>query len=273
MGYISYSFYLFHYKILYIYNSKKYLNAFALCFTLSLLISFIVNKLYENPIRRIKSKIIICCLYILSFTTLLLLCSILITTNTNYIKGKFGLIQSSNITTNYFINYKEDEYFHKKSNKILYCPDTMKKVWRNFQRSQCFCIFKNRRYISIINKYPILLLLTDSHGEQWFKIIILYAKNMNYVVVHVWFWEDTIFNKHFKNIYKIFTFIPKVLYVISVHWLSDKSNNTIFKENYFIYLKILLKHCEEIYVIHDTPYFKEDPNAYYQHQTMITVFH
>lgn len=258
LGNVSYSFYLLHYIILYTYSSKEKnsLYLFSIILIITFIISLIVNKLYENPIRKINNKLIIFWCFIISFTFILSICVVLIKSNMNFINNKYN---STHIVNSYN-NNSNNEYVHVSSNKLMYSPYVLKKVWRDFQNNQCFCPFKNMKFLSILNKYPIVLLLSDSHGEQWFNTIIPYAIKMNYAVVHVWFWEDTIIKKDFAKIYKIFEYIPKVKYIVISHFLSDKSNNTIFKENYFFYLKILLKQCEEIYVIHDTPYFKEDPN-------------
>lgn len=252
LGNISFCFYLFHYLIIYINNGKKSFYILSLTFTLTLLLSFIINKYYENPIRRIKNNRTICFFFILSLCIIIYVCMKLIRRN----KYSYSNFTATKIPH----KYNGDKYIHIKSNKISYSPDELKKTYRQFYNSQCFCILKYKKYDSIINRYPIVLLLTDSHGEQWFNTIIPYAKKMNYVAIHVWFWEDTILNRNFKNIYKIFLTIPKIKYIVSAHFLHDQSNRTLFNQNYLFYLNALLQHSEKIYVIHDTPHFKENPN-------------
>lgn len=79
---------------------------------------------------------------------------------------------------------------------MIYSPITVKKVWEDILSSQCVYPFRVKEKMMIIIKYPIVLLLTDSHGEQWF-------------------WEDTMLRKRFGNIYKLFTLIPKVNCIIT----------------------------------------------------------
>lgn len=136
----------------------------------------------------------------------------------------------------------------------------VKGKWREFYSLQCFCPLRIKSTITYIKTLPIVLLLTDSHGEQWFNIIIPYAKSNNYVIVHIWFWEDTIINENYVNLFKLFKILTKVNYIVSAHYLQDKYNHTLFSIKYILYLNILLKYCDEIYVIQDTPHFKTNPN-------------
>lgn len=120
-----------------------------------------------------------------------------------------------------------------------------------------------KKYNPITNKQKIcLLVLGDSHIQQWLPSLIRIAKSKNYGIIEKYFHADIIENEKFHEViqilnkYKIFNEI-----IISSFYMSNTliKNISNFIYHFRKYIELLLNYTNHIYIIDDIPFLNFNP--------------
>lgn len=227
LGNLSYPFYIFHYIILfrYVNNTRNIIILFIATILISYLLNEIIKLIMKN---REICKVVIITIYISSIIVIYFIINIMIRRN--------------------------NEILHKNF-KIKYTYIQVMNEWNKFFRNVCKCQYFSSLKINNIQENVVLLLM-DSHGEQWSSIFIPYIRKLNYILLEIYYLDRKICNRKYRYLDKLFSKYHFFPYIIISQFVRCTANNSyIFTE----YLSYLQNYTNEIFIIQDTPHFIFNP--------------
>lgn len=105
---------------------------------------------------------------------------------------------------------------------------------------------------------PLIVLISDSHGQQWMKSFYPYFKERGYGLIHLSIRPRYIVGGNYKKLLPHMNYKRGSFVVIS-HLLHEMTR-PFDSDNWSNYLDFLKQSYNEIYVIQDTTYNDKNPN-------------
>lgn len=229
LGNISYPFYIFHYIVLFENDSKRIMGIVTV-FIETIVVSYIIYMMVIKSVNKLNiSNLVIIILYFL---------------------GVILLVAVSIMLRTYNINMQQ------KNLKLKYSYIDVINEWNNFFRSVCSCY---KFFVVSHNSNNIILLLMDSHGEQWSNVFIPYSIKQKYVLVQIYIKDYFICQKEYEKLNLFFSKYNSIKYIIIAHSVHCIHNHPILFINY---IKYLLNFTKCIYIIQENPKFLFNPTQF-----------
>lgn len=232
MGNISYPLYLIHYILYVYYNINGISIKLLIIIPLSIMLSYLCYEYIDKRMKHIRiNKIIV---FIVPLFTITILFSII------------NLIIYKNKTIKYVSNIS----LHEDYSIVI-------KEWDLLYKDSCSCLWNYQ--LKKASKDHFLLMIGDSHVDQWSKALIPYFKSNNYNIIQIYFPIKHIYKDEYKSLLPYMKFNDESRVVIS---FCHSNGKKIPSKNHFHFISFLRDHYHHIYFIHDTPFHSFNPNNY-----------
>lgn len=151
----------------------------------------------------------------------------------------------------------EKKLYHLKFREIIIAP----KIDPGTEYSNALKLIK--KYNPIIRKQKnCLLVLGDSHIQQWFPSLIRIAKSKNYGIIEKYFHADIIENEKYQQVYQVLNKYKYLNIKIICSFYMSKTlikNISNFVNHFKKYIEVLLNYTHYIYIINDIPFLNFNP--------------